>query len=129
MGCSVPSTTAESMCPTTTTTTSTATLSTFIPTNLPASISSGPLSTSNAQPAPKAQTQMPPLKSQINCCPTPTPTSPPHSEWSSDMGLDGAKQKERERISEIKKIQNKKIAEEEKRRKAIKGILPCAPDW
>ena len=99
MGCSVPSN-AVSMCSTTTTTTSMATLSASVPTSLPAHIPSGPPSTSNTLFIPKLQMQRPPLKSLVNCHPTPTPISPPlHSDWSSDEDQDSAKQKERERIS------------------------------
>ena len=54
--------------------------------------------------------------------------SPPHSDWSSDEDGDGGKQKERERISEIIKIQDKKIAKEKNMRKVKEGTLPCIPD-
>ena len=52
--------------------------------------------------------------------------SPPiHSDWSSGEDRDGAKQKERERISEAIRIQDRKIAEEECRRMAKEKTLWC----
>ena len=77
---------------------------------------------------PKPQTQKPLDKTWVICCPTTAPISPPiHSDWSSDEDWDSARQKERERISEAVRIEDRKIAEEESRRKVKEKTHSCAP--
>ena len=109
--------------------TSMVTLSTSVPTCLPAPAPSGPPSSSNTLSMPKPPAQRPPYKTWTICCPTQAPMSPAIcSDWSSDEDWDGTKQKERQRIHTVIRIENGKAAEEESRKKAKERTLSCAPD-
>ena len=112
MGHSTP-TTAASTCLTMTSITSTPSLSAPAP--------SGPPSTSNILSMLKPPVQRPPYKTWPIHHPIQTLISSPiHSDWSSEEDWDSTKQKERERISKIIRRDNRKVAEEERRKKAKK---------
>ena len=89
-------------------------------------------STSNILSMPKLLVHRLPYKMWALCHPTPTLISSLiHSNWSSEEDWDGTKQKERERISEIIRREDRKIAEEERKRKVEERALSnrsCAPD-
>ena len=122
MGCSV-LTTAVSTCLITITSTFIVSLSPPAP--------SGPPSTSNILSMPILSVQRPPYKTWAIYHPTSAPISSPiHSDWSSEEDWDSTKQKERIRISKVIRRENRQVAEEEKRKKAIERTLSsisCAP--
>ena len=98
MGCSMPPT-AASTWPTTTTPTTTVNLS--VPSGLP--------STSNIPSMPKPPAHRPPYKTWPKCYPTSVPpSSPGHSDLSSEEEWDSTKQRERERIGKIIREQQRK---------------------
>ena len=125
MGCSAHSP-AASACSTMTITTSMVTLSASASTSLLAPAPGLP-NTSNTLSVPKPPAQRPPHKTWTIPYLTPAPISPPiHSDWSSDEDWDSTK--ERERISKVIRRKNRKVAEEESRKKAKERTLSCVPD-
>ena len=121
MGCSSPSTVASAY-PTVTITTSAVSLSAPVPSGMPTTL--------NIPSLPKSPMHRPSYKTWAVCFLTPVLlSSPVHSDWSLEEDWDGTKQKERERISETIRREDRKIADEERKRNEKRALSnrACVP--